>query len=77
MQNDPLEVPKALDAAADLADSTTLVDQIVGHRLRKDDLRSILDKLSSTDREAFTGQLAKLLHRTSSRTEVRDRKSVV
>src|SRR3982751_2935789 len=52
------------------ADEIDLVSQLIGHRLRQDDIRRMLLKLSARDREAFTDELARVLRKTSALLEV-------
>ncbi|MCM2257888.1 MAG: GAF domain-containing protein [Vicinamibacteria bacterium] len=47
-----------------------LVSQLIGHRLRQDDIRRILQQLSDADREAFTERLADILRKTSALLQV-------
>ncbi|HEX2570836.1 MAG TPA: GAF domain-containing protein [Polyangia bacterium] len=50
-----------------------VIGQLVGHRLRQDDIRRLLQSLSVRDREAFTEKLADLLRKTSALLEVSKR----
>jgi adenylate cyclase len=52
-----------------------IVEKMIGHRLRQEDLRNILATLDDRDRIAFTEQLADLLRKTSALLEVARRVS--
>ena len=47
-----------------------IVGEVIGHRLRQDDIARILDTLSRVDRESLTGTLGELLIKTSALLEV-------
>jgi adenylate cyclase len=52
-----------------------VVRELVGHRLRQEDIRRVLDTLNSEHRDAFTNKLADILHKTSALLEVSRRVS--
>jgi adenylate cyclase len=51
-------------------DDQDFVAQLIGHHLRQDDIRRLLLKLSTDDREEFTEKLAAVLRRTAALLEV-------
>lgn len=62
-------------AEAALQNDLDIVNQILGHRLRQDDIKRILETLSADDRASFTDKLADILRKTSALLEVSRRVS--
>ncbi len=53
-----------------MAAKTDIVGEVIGHRLRQDDIARILDSLSRVDRDTLTGTVGELLTKTSALLEV-------
>jgi len=66
------ELPGDLPPSAG-PDLELVLDRLIGHNLRREEIREVLLKLSESDREAFTSRLAELLRKTSALLTVSQR----
>lgn len=81
MHRDPLDTVESLLALLAQEERQTmnedvgLLGELIGHRLKQNDIARILDDLNTTERASFTSKLAMLLRRSAALVEVSRRMS--
>ncbi len=74
-QLDTTAAPPAETVGQELDTDVNIVGRLIGHRLRQDDIKQILETLSKQDRSVFTEKLSDILRKTSALLEVSRRVS--